>query len=365
MTLVESVGMCSPLGNYVDSCAAFKSGLSNISDIQDYDIFCKGEEEPEQIKGHKVPVVTYGLSATARYVVLAYEALNDLKRNSNIFTSLKTINLCLVIPDPVLRGVEREDMMGNTNKELGRSLGNSVFKSLLKLHSGPSIKEVSIFSGDIGVVEALNFIQDTIQARNNEIWLYISVDSLVDLRSLEIMYGENRLKTTTNTDGIIPGEIGVALLFVSENIFSKSKVLADVSAVLMVNEDSSYFDDKPPSGSRIVRALADYVRQKPVDPPQKVVLLSDFDGNRNKAVELGNVLTGLGSIPYIDQERLQYVLPAEGYGNVGCAFIGLSIALAAWFGQRKHFDSVSYFILCGTESTERILVHLTIPSRGI
>jgi len=364
MCLIESVGLCSPLGNYIDSCAAFECGLTNISEITEHEVFCPGEEDPEKIKGHVISQATFGFSAIARHVIMAIESINDLKLNSKIFNSLKSVNICYVVPDPFERGIVKDEIKGLSRLERAQEFGGLVLESLCKQPLEFSIDQFTVCCGESGIVSSLKSIEDRIENNYNETWLILAIDSLVDKNVVQILLSEGKLKTPLNSDGVVPGEVGVALLLVSPEKSVKKEEYIELSAAFLVNEEYDYFSESPSLGKQITNSLTNYISLKDFKVPQELVVISSYSGSRASGIEFGNILVCLDNIDKLINTNVKTLFPSESYGYIGSAFGALAIALVGWLIKERELINTSFLIISGSDSKERLLLHLMPYSRS-
>jgi 3-oxoacyl-[acyl-carrier-protein] synthase-1 len=161
----------------------------------------------------------------------------------------------------------------------------------------------------------------------------VFVDSYIDDDRLAALDHDMRLKTALVSDGIVPGEAGVAILMESPGTADQRQAvpLGLVGPVGLGQEPQIRSSDKESSG----RGLSEALRAALVNAPPKASrwCLCDLNGQSYRAAEWGVVLARLAA-ELSTVKRVSH--PADCVGDIGAATGGILIAQALAGFARKY-----------------------------
>ena len=191
---ISAAGMVSGVGLTLPaSCAAIRCGINNFSETRFMDrsgAWIIGSEVPlEEPWRGQVKLAKLAASAVR-------ECLDGLPRPARS-----------TVPVPLVLCIAEEDRPGRL-AGLGGPLLFEIEQELgVKFHPDSSV----VAQGRVGGAVALLRAQKLIGERHHETIIVAGVDSYLHSPTLEAFDARNRLLTTDNSDGFIPGEAAAAL----------------------------------------------------------------------------------------------------------------------------------------------------------
>lgn len=177
--------------------------------------------------------------------------------------------------------------------------------------------------------EALARVGGLLQADNLDRVLLVAVDSFLDQKSLQHAIEWDAIRMPNGRDGYLPGEAAAALLFSK----STQNAMAAVRAAAVNADPLSCGDEQNERNTAmarkwekaIVSVLDEVFGEEFVFAGD---LYLDANGERWRDQVFGELVTLTGG--RIDWDQTSVVVPGESVGEIGAAFGGLNLAMAAW-----------------------------------
>lgn len=213
---LNAVGLCSSLGTYPTACLAYRAGLSNFRMYDGIVQGEKGDSEPSPILVAMMPDYLDGFQRRGRLSKMLQIALENLLAKFKLDVPNVGLKIYLHLPDPFQRNLLIDDDDIFETYEEGVKAFIDVFLEQFRPHMPTSLQTapVQTFIGERSIcVDVLNCIEQDLEQGSVSYCVLLSVDSLFNDDVLEELLAENILKTSSNSQGIIPGEGAVALLF--------------------------------------------------------------------------------------------------------------------------------------------------------
>ena len=317
MLAITGVGAISPVGrSAIETCASVRADICRFCE---WPWYVPLTSDPEWEKGEPliasfVPDVTARAHGPIRLVELATLALRDLVSRARLQrTDLARAALLLALPEPDA---------ASGKWALGPEWGRRICA-----HAGlPAVPVASARSlGSPGSLAILSDAQAHLQRAPSDLAIVLFVDSYIDDDRLAVLDHDMRLKTALVSDGIVPGEAGVAILVESPASTAQRQAvpLGLVGPVGLGQEPQIRSSDKESSG----RGLSEALRAALVNAPPKASrwCLCDLNGQSYRAAEWGVVLARLAA-QLSTVNRPSH--PADCLGDIGAATGGILIAQA-------------------------------------
>ena len=334
--VVRGIGIHSRFGGAASASAAFRCGMSRISELPEWPYFDQTENEEHALTGSRAAGVGPGFQGTARLLKLGIEAIEDLKN---------TVDLAAL--DPSRLGVilvlapQTEDEEPPPPELLDRLCSLSG----LNVHKG---NLHTTFGGRVGVVEAIRKAHLLLLEGKVDQVLLGSIDSLVTENVIRRLLDQQKIKTADNPVGFIPGE---AACFVLIELLDRRSRSGDdkrqFSFQSMVVSEPS--DLAPPQlGCALAEVAVNALRAACNEPIRKGTILADLNGTPSRAAVFG------GAIVYMSQalglDGWGQGFPATTFGETGAASSLLAICLAIRAFLRGYANSDRALILISCET---------------
>ncbi|MFP2930625.1 hypothetical protein ACLESO_36590 [Pyxidicoccus sp. 3LG] len=354
---VEAAGMASPLGPFVQACAAHRAGLDRFEGARDFHYFAGDANERLELKVSALPSATFGFAAAGRLVALACETFQDLREQLSPGALTRDTPLFLALPDPLALGMavapELERVEARRLDALGRRVLSVTFENLdWPWPGGPWH---CFGGGHVAFARALGAAGAWLASTPGRACVVAAMDSLLDASLLEALLRQQRLKTEDQPVGFTPGEAGVALLLRVPGRFPtdapKGRPLVEAVSL----------GRAPPEAPVDGRALAACVRAlRPYLPPEtgEPFWVSDHNGEELRALEWGTLQVVLRAEP-LHWESFDAWYTAAGFGELGVASGAVGVGLAVRALERKYAPARAGIILSTDEDGNRAAVLLT------
>ena len=314
---VTGLGAVTPVGcTVVETCASLRAGICRFHDRPSYSPRTSDPawEVPEPLVASVVTTVPPAAAGPARLVELARTALVDLTRNAKLHRAdLAQVSLFLALPelDVAVR-----------SWGLGPDLGRVVCEEA----GLPSLPVAGVRTeGSAGSLAILGDVLTHLRAHPDGLAIVLGLDSYADDKRLQALDADFRIKSARATDGIVPGEAGVAVLLELAPAAERrqARLRGFITGVGTGQEPQVRASDKESSG----RGLTDAVRGALAGsvPPASRWILCDLNGESHRAAEWGVAMSRLApDLGVIG--RLSH--PADCLGDVGAAAGGILLACA-------------------------------------
>lgn len=204
--------------------------------------------------------------------------------------------------------------------------------------------------GNAAGLVALERAITALQGHMCDVCIVGGVDSFVDADLLELLDEQGRLLSTANRWGFAPGE-GAGMLAVCSPWFAQAnrlRVLGSIASVATTVEPNRMNTKTVCLGEGLGQAMA----WAAATAGTRVGLqYCDIDGDRYREHELGYALQRVP--PGTFENAVDYVAPADRWGNVGAATAPLLTSLPIVTVQR-HLSAIPWpMVWCGSESGRR------------
>ncbi|MFO1049131.1 MAG: hypothetical protein U1E52_14670 [Geminicoccaceae bacterium] len=310
MVFLSCLSMVSPLGYSVDStCAALRAKISAFAELRYQD------DLGEPIVGAIIPDLPWEMRGRARLVAIAQLVLEslDAELGSHLPWGHMPLILCTresARPGPHLGGIVAELQFPH----------DTTFGGAQAVH---------IASGHVAAFEGVERARRLLAVDGEEACLILAVDSLIDARTLSWLDGNSRLKTSAQTDGIIPGEAG-CLALATLRPHAPGHVV--VKGIGLATEAATVLNDEPLRAEGLTVALREALREAGIGLHDVDFRLSDVAGESYAFEELVLAQTRLMRKVRPSQPLWH---PADCIGDCGAA---AGLVQLAWAGQAFQRD---------------------------
>jgi hypothetical protein len=287
-----------------------------------------------------------------RCKALLAEALDDLcqRLDARSGFSSQAVTVFLNLPESTDEDGVPEDRLFDLAKDLAELL-TARLKDFGKLRP---LKVVVGFGGQAGAAAVLASLGNPEASASV---LLLCVDSFSDAKRLQALADQQLLLTSESAYGLVPGEAGGAMLFMTERS-PENTPLAQLMGAAVETEPVGERQEK----NSVFAALSDaaFAALKGVSAPVSQ-LVSDWNNSRYKASELAYAVHRLSGdhLP----AGLEPSYPGPAFGDVGAAFMPVATAFALGF----HLDpppasEPALFLAGSTHSCERgAVVFMSAP----
>ncbi|GJL49597.1 MAG: 3-oxoacyl-ACP synthase [Nitrospirales bacterium] len=312
---VTATGLvCSVGWNAASACAAMRAGIANFVQLPYHD------NEGEPIMGGLVPELASGLTQKGRLIDLLAMAISDCLE-ANIPEPLDKV--------PLLVGMAEPDRPGG-----GAGLAPNIIEQAqerLGIRFHPKLSRV-FPNGHTSGFEALAYTKELFISGGHSFCLICGVDSYMNAASLLWLNQHLRLKTTENSDGIIPGEAGAAVL-VQREVGNNSSTILKVSGLGFAHEHAYVLSEEPLLGLGLAEAVGIALSQAGVQMHEVDFRVSDVTGEgygfKEQALSLGRLMR-------LRREDLPIWHYADSIGDIGAA-AGISELVVSMHSFAKNY----------------------------
>lgn len=261
---ITCLSLICPVGFTPESAAAsMRAGISGFTDLPYID------NTGEPIIGAIVPGLPHGLRGRARLVELlarAFELIGPCLPQNLALTALPLI---FCTREPERPGAEIKGIVAEVEARL-----------LLDLHCDGSDH---IASGSVAAFEAITHARRLISAGHTDACLIAVVDTFMDAHSLHWLDQAKRLKTTAQSDGVIPGEAACVAL-VSKRAMTPSRLA--VRGIGFAVETATVLNEEPLLGKGMAGAVKGALSEAGLEMHEMDFRFSDVAGESYAFEEL-------------------------------------------------------------------------------
>ena len=332
--MVTGVGLNAPA-----SCAAIRCGISNFQETRFMD---KGGE---WIIGSEAPLEQpwRGIEKLVQLVVRAIrECLSDLKEPA------EKIPLLLCVAEKTrpgrFAGLD-DELMNRIQSDLG-----------IRFHGRSAV----IPQGKIAGAIAIDMASKLFKQERLQYCLIAGVDTYLTAGTLSAYEGEERLLTSKNSNGFIPGEAGAAVLIGSSNIASDKSGIT-CHGIGFGNETATISSEEPLRAGGLLQAIKAALSDSGLTMADLDYRITDLNGEQYSFKEASLALT---RILRVRKEEFDIWHPADCIGEVGAAVVPCILGVALTASRKKY--SLGKRILChfGNDSGERAAMILSYSGNG-
>lgn len=233
MVSISCLSLISPVGYTVQStAAALRTGISSFSEL------VYQESNGNNIIGAMVPAVTPEIRGQSRLNTLASMVFRNLPLTFVQMLPWNQMPIILCMAEKYRPGPRFRLLFDK-----------------LSLQNGKKFKPIQtdiIEAGQTSVFEAVNRARSMLGESNIPACLILAVDSLIDARVLTWLDQNYRLKTSMQTDGVIPGEAACLSIVSTRPILQTSITIEGLG---LAQENATILNDEPFLGKGLASAL--------------------------------------------------------------------------------------------------------------
>ena len=304
---VQAVGMVSAVGVTAESsCAAIRARISRYSEIAFHD------SEGEAIVGAPAPEATGGRFGIPRIIAMLEGAFRDCVESYQRRWSTRHNPVSVIIA------------VGDSSRpDYNSDVANRAIAALHDRWPWLAMESSGVLShGKTGIFDALSAARDLVRDRD---CIILAADSLINARALRWLEEHRRLKTESNSDGVIPGEAAAALWVASAHEGRPS--LAHIDGIGFASEPSA----NDPTRANTALGLAEALRGALADSG---LSFRDIDfrvgGMTGERWEFMEASVAFSRVMRERKSRFDLWLPAEMLGDVGTALGACMLATTAY-----------------------------------
>lgn len=331
---VEEVGLVTSVGrDAATACAAVRAGLVRPSELLSGPL--DDLDEQRALVGHPMRGYTDGYHFVGRWARLAAGAVRDVGSRSQRSGATPLGKECKVVVALPNFGA-RYPLLADCSEETVQALFRRAMRSFVG-EAGPSFDEAAVvFTDEAGTVGVLDQAAMLLRTEDAHRVLVLFVDSYVDAASVRWLQQCGRFADEDQPSGLQPGEAGAAVVLIRpERAEEKVCTWASAGPSLSSSEypAGGSSDEVDMTGHRLASVLRDCLQRAGMVDPFEGALVLDLNGEHWKAKQFGGALSILGSRLAISARDLQ--VPCSSVGFVGCATLGVALALAFENGLRQ------------------------------
>jgi len=301
--LVCAVGL-----NAAAACAAMRAGIAGFSELPYRD------NSGEPIIGAAVPGLPPDIKRDERLLVMLERALQDTLQSA-AFVRTDTV--------PLLVGLAEEGRPGGGAALAGDLIARMQKRLNRKFHPAHSR---CLEQGHTAGFELLKVARELLQDSDIPACIVAGVDSYINASSLAWLDQHGRLKTVANSDGVIPGEGGAAVVVQRVCDTNKSEKAAEVIGLGFGCEEAGILNDQPLVGQGLASAAQAALAEAKIEMHEVDFRLSDVTGEsygfKEQALALGRLMRQR-------REELPLWHAADSIGDAGSATAPCQCVMAA------------------------------------
>jgi 3-oxoacyl-[acyl-carrier-protein] synthase-1 len=340
---ISSVGMVSSVGlNAVASCAAIRARLSRFEEIPFHDEFGK------LIIAAPVPEVVTRQQGYKRLAPMLCRAICEcMAAHETLENRLKEGRVSLLVTvDELSRPDYPQDLPKRLITEIREIMGASFPQ-----------RTTIIAEGKTGIFLAIQRAQKILNNPETEGCIIASGDSLLNVRALQWLESQNRLKTENNSDGVIPGEAAAAFYVTRSSSYSAS--LLDIVGLGFGNEASVLEDDMPNLAVGLANALRNAITDAQIPLNQIDFRVGGMTGERLEFMEAS---TALARIQRVRKDNFELWVPAEKLGDVGAALSACMFVVTAIGIVKGYAPGSRALLFVSSNSSQRAACVVIAPT---
>ncbi len=272
---VVSRGMVCSVGlSAAAACAAMRAGIAGFDELP------YSDSQGEPIIGAMVP----GLGAERRRSSRLIEMLS--------MCLAECLDRMLAVPTrqvPLLVGIAEEGRPGGGDSLADTIIAETQAKLGLTFHAGLSR---ALPAGHTAALEGLRIARELLQKSEIPACIVCGVDSYINAHSLLWLDRGRRLKTSINSDGVIPGEAAAAVMVKNEP--PQSGCALRVAGLGFAEEKAHVMSEDPLLGTGLAKATAQALAEASRQMHEISFRLSDVTGEsygfKEQSLTLSRVL---------------------------------------------------------------------------
>lgn len=202
---------------------------------------------------------------------------------------------------------------------------------LSRLRAGLSRAVFRFVSCADGAVSQLQAVCGEMKQGEWRAVLFGGVDSLIDLVTCTLLAQEDRIATTHNSEGLVPGEGAAYVLLQQEPASAPLARLAGIGCA--VEPHAGAAADKRMTG--LAAAIADCLAGRRLSPSSLDCVVAPHDGSLSGALEWHQTIETLYPRRESAPRNFEVLLPYRSFGELGAAALPMALVLAC---ARFEFD---------------------------
>ena len=325
--MVTGVGLDAP-----SSCAAIRCAIDNFHETRFVD------RGGEWVVGSEVPLDPPA-RGRAKIVRMAASAIREC---------LETLDGTQSHSIPLLLAVAEKDRPGRFD-----DLGDSLIESIAEeLNVAFSTQSSVIENGPIGGAQAVSTAIKLLNETATAFVLVAGVDSLMVGRTLAALDREYRLLTPNNTNGLIPGEGGGAvLLSLSSDLPTTSEFV--LRGVGYGEESATITSEEPLRGDGLSDAIRDTMSNSGCTYDDVDYRITDISGEQYAFKEA--TLAAARTMKTV-KEEFDIWHTADCIGDIGAAIVPCMIAVAKMAAVREYSKGDGVLFHCANDDEQRAAI---------
>jgi 3-oxoacyl-[acyl-carrier-protein] synthase-1 len=309
------------------AAAAMRAGLSGFTEVSyTYD-------NGQPIVAAVVPTLSNTLHGRSRLIELLVTAFDGIDSRVPEDIKLDDVPLYLCTRELERPGPKVNGVVSEVEARL-----NCIFRRDSSAHFA---------RGSVAAFEALQLARLTLAARRSEACLIAAVDTHIDARVLRWLHRAKRLKTSTQSDGVIPGEAACVMLVTSR---PRTPSHLKIHGLGFATESATILNEEPLLGTGMAAAAKNALNEAGVAMDRVDFRLSDAAGESYAFEELALAQTRL-----LRQRRESQALwhPAASVGDCGAVAGLIQLAWAEQAFVRGYAPGPMALAHCSTPAGAR------------
>jgi 3-oxoacyl-[acyl-carrier-protein] synthase-1 len=264
ISFISCVGMVTPVGYTSQATsAALRAGISGFQEL------LYRERSGDKVIGAFVPAVRLEICGKARLTALANLLFQTLQPEFVEALPWTQVPVFVCLPENQRPGPRLSEIAANVKLP-----NNNVLKSANTTY---------IEGGPTSAYAAINEARNMIEHAGVSSCLVLAIDTMIDARVLNWLDQACRLKTSTQTDGVIPGEAACLALVSSRRIASTCAALLGLG---LAWETATVLNEEAMLGKGLARAVQVALREAGIEMHDVDFRVSDVAGESYAFEEL-------------------------------------------------------------------------------
>lgn len=326
IAILHSGVVCSVGLSTSTTCAAIRAAVSNFSDTKYADL------DGEPILGASITFEKRWRGRQRLLHMLSQAVGECLEAAGSRQTDALPLLLCVAERQRPGRAAGLDDMLGE-------------LEAALRLRFDPARSAV-IAEGRASVALALAQARTLLQAGRAQAVLIAAVDSLLVGRGLPVYERQQRLLTSLNSNGFIPGEAASAVLIGLPATAADEGALV-CTGIGLAQEPAPIESGEPMRGDGLTRAVKVALAEAGCELGDLDYRLTDINGEQYYFKEASLALC---RVLRQRKERHYLTHPADCVGEVGAAIGPLMLALALESGRKAYGHGPNLLMHCGSDA---------------
>ncbi len=341
---ISGMGIVSPIGHDAKTtCASLRCGINRFGPL-DFSYMDETDLEMVALTGSRISGITNGYSGIALLTILSTKALDSLIQEEQL--DLKDNQFWEKTKISISHTAQRVPESDLSDNDIEEELISKLFKYYNKVIP---YRNFSInFNGNTASFHSITEIFDSLSAGDFDRGVVVAVDSLVEGDVLEYYLTSQRVLMPDNSNGMIPGEAGAAIMLESSQSLKRQgkSPLSYITRPVISQEENSFLS----SDGVIAPVLAQtFIRSAQL--VEKIdSLYIDLNGELSKVKYYG------AAIPSVVKALKHYpeavIVPAESLGDIGAVTPLVSICSAIQSYRRNYAHGDKSLILAIADSGE-------------